>query len=159
MAIRISRRQPGGRRRCDGRRLHPLVLARVLALVTCFLLPMQMRAGAEDAHPHAMLQLILDARDGGLDHHESEPRHAADGHDHEEAGAETGAHEPDVPVAEVSHGVGAGLAILAVVVVLLEGIAAGREAVWPSFARWRGRRPTLEPPPPRWLPICIADHD
>src|SRR5688500_18244709 len=39
-----------------------LTAFRALSLILLFLLPMQMRAGADDPHPHAMLQLLFDAR-------------------------------------------------------------------------------------------------
>lgn len=130
-------------RRLDARRL--FALARVLGLVFLFLLPMQMRAGAADPHPHALLQLLLDARDGEIDHH------ADDGHAvHDETHAsDSGSPVPDVPTFGESNHAGGGMAMLAALVAVFLIPATGAVSFWPSISRWTGRLPALDPPPPR----------
>ena len=121
-----------------------LAVVRVTALALLFLLPMQMRAGAEDPHPHAMLQLLLDARDGRLDHHN-------DGHEaeHRESGTASATHEPDVPTVGVSNVVGGAIAMLAALVAMLWLPARRRVTDWPAMALLIGRLPAIDPPPPR----------
>ena len=47
-------------------------LVQALALIGLFMLPVQMRAGSDRPHPHALFQLLLDARDGRIEHHEGQ---------------------------------------------------------------------------------------
>jgi hypothetical protein len=110
---------------------------RALVLSALFLLPVQMRAGAEDAHPHAMLELLLDARDGVLDHHH-DPHREADHHE----GA------PDLPALGKAS-LGASLAILAVLVPGMALPSARLNRSWPDSVAVNGHPPALEPPPPR----------
>ena len=119
-------------------------VVRVTGLVLLFLLPMQMRAGAADPHPHAMLQLLIDARDGTLDHHEDD--HAAEPAGHESTG---GTHEPDLPKTEASNVAGGAMALLAALMVKLLTPAARRVTIWSSPGPCVGWLPGLDPPPPR----------
>jgi hypothetical protein len=119
--------------------------ARVTALALLFLLPMQMRAGADDPHAHAMLHLLLDARDGLVDHHEEDE----DAAEHDGHGSPTGAHEPDVPTLGASNVAGGAMAILATLVVMLLLPAARRVTDRAQSTLLAGRLPELEPPPPR----------
>lgn len=122
-----------------------LPLARVMGLVVLFLLPMQMRAGVDDPHPHALLQLILDARDGTIGHH-TDDGHKETGDSHARAG---GAHEPDVPVYGESNAAGGSMAVLAALTVFFLVPACASVRFWPPLTRWSGRIPALDPPPPR----------
>ncbi|MBA3451048.1 MAG: hypothetical protein H0T18_07545 [Chloroflexia bacterium] len=139
------------------RRLLPLV--RVLSLVFLLLLPMQMRAGADDPHPHALLQLLLDARDGAIDHHtgtghdelrdDHEPvRHsqepAADAH-----APANGVHEPDIPSFGDLTSAGGSMALLCAIVAFYTIPLPERARFWPAPARWKGWLPALDSPPPR----------
>jgi hypothetical protein len=122
-----------------------LTLIRVIVLVLVVLLPVQMRAGAADPHPHALLQLIIDARDGTVDHH------ADIGHDdayspHVNIG---GSHEHDGPTLGVSHPAGSGIAMLVALVAVFLVPAADVRLSWLWSSRWCGRTPALDPPPPR----------
>ena len=110
-----------------------------------FLLPMQMRAGASDPHPHAMLHLLLDARDGLLDHHD-DGAHAAEHARHQSA---SDAHEPDVPKTGASNVAGGAMALLAAIVVVFRVPAGRRVTAWPSPPLLLDRLPALDPPPPR----------
>jgi hypothetical protein len=130
------------------------ILLRALALVGLCLLPMQMRAGAGQPHPHALLHLLLDARDGSFDHHRDgessipqDQTHTADSAD------ETDHARPDLPTFGNSLHAGGGLAgLLVLLIALLLPPATNR--VWPPVATWRGRLPGLDPPPPRFSGIC-----
>jgi hypothetical protein len=126
---------------CRPARVGWLPLARVLLLLGLFLLPVQMRAGAADAHPHALLQLLLDARDGSIDHH-------------------GGVHPPTSPAApddaarrdapELAKSIAAGgVALLAAMVFSLDFPAPRTAQTEFRPGLWRGRAPELEPPPPR----------
>lgn len=122
-----------------------LAAARVLALALLFLLPMQMRAGADDPHAHAMLHLLLDARDGLVDHHD-EDEYAVE---HDGHGSPAGGHEPDVPHFGSSHVAGGATAMLAALVVMFLLPTGRRLADWAASPLLNGLLPVLEPPPPR----------
>jgi hypothetical protein len=124
-------------------------LVRILALIVILLLPVQMRAGAAGAHPHALLHLVLDARDGSFDHHHAEHDAAYDGADHGDASHTADEHAPDLPTAGESNRVGGGLAILAALVVLYAIPITRSSLRWPLPPRWQGIARALEPPPPR----------
>ena len=93
--------------------LHALSVFAVLALLT---LPVDLRAGLRDFHPHALLQIIDDEADGALDHD-----HAAidqgygvhDHHDHHAIEATPGEGvSPDLPrLSSAGAGVGVGLVV------------------------------------------------
>jgi hypothetical protein len=124
-------------------------LLRALALLGLLLLPIQMRAGAASPHPHALLHLLLEARDGAFDHHlGKEATAAATDHNVEHVEA-TGSPPPDIPAYATSITATGGLAVLAVVVTVLTLPAPRAGRTWPRHAWWRERRPALEPPPPR----------
>lgn len=121
--------------------------ASAFLLLAIALLPVQMRAGASEAHPHSLVQLILDAGDGEIDHHH--PEDGAAGHQHAPSRADECHAAPDVPTVEETGRAGSGLSILAVsVAVLLVPVSAGR-ALWPEPQARRGLRRALDPPPPR----------
>jgi hypothetical protein len=126
-----------------------LGIVRVLALLSLLLLPIQMRAGTQHPHPHALLQLVLDASDGSFDHHTLGEAAASPAHDHSGEIAAADGHQPDVPTHAPSVSALGGLAILAALVTSLLIPPRLAERNWMQPARWRGRFPTLEPPPPR----------
>jgi hypothetical protein len=113
-------------------------LLRALALLGLLLLPIQMRAGAQDPHPHALLHLLVDARDGAFDHHTLS-----------EAPGAAGAHHPDIPTVGQSISAAGGLAALAAVVAALIIPPPVADPIWPRSVHWRDRLRTVEPPPPR----------
>ena len=133
---------------------------RLLALFGLLLLPIQMRAGTDYVHPHALLHLLLDASDHVIDHHLDS---AAPGHQHGAQGSHargTQAASPDLPTFESIQMAAGGLTVsLATLVVLL--VIPGQERVWPRSERWRGRRVRPEPPPPRRRAPAKSDrfHD
>ena len=124
-------------------------LLRAVALLGLLLLPIQMRAGAASPHPHALLHLLLDARDGAFDHHTvGGTTAAATDHNVEHVDA-TGFPLPDIPAYATFITAAGGLAVLAVVLAVLAIPAPRARRTWPLLARWRERLPVLEPPPPR----------
>ena len=127
----------------SARRLLPLV--RMLGLVALLLLPMQMRAGTADPHPHALLQLLLDARDGAIDHHTGE-EHAGPDDTH---AATSGSHQPDLPTFNGVATASGSMALLVALVAMVVIPSLERNRFWPAPSRWPGRMPALEPPPPR----------
>ena len=124
-------------------------LLRALALLGLLLLPIQMRAGAQHPHPHALLHLLVDASDGILGHHLLGEAAASPSHGHSGAVTAAGAHQPDIPGLGTSVSAAGGLAILAALVtsLMIPPRLAMRTRLYP--APWRGRFPSLEPPPPR----------
>lgn len=110
---------------------------------------MQMRAGAGQPHPHALLHLLLDASDGSFDHHTLGEEPAGPTHDHAAAITASGEHQPDIPTLGTSVSALGGLAILAALVTSLVIPTPLAERIWLFPACWRGRFPALEPPPPR----------
>ena len=110
---------------------------------------MQMRAGTYDPHPHAILQLILDARDGAIDHHAHHVVVGDDVHGHAYESSATGSHEPDIATFGASSPAAAGMAILAAVVTIFTVPASVSQGTWPILASWTGCSPDLDPPPPR----------
>jgi hypothetical protein len=119
-------------------------LVRIAGLALLFLLPMQMRAGANDAHPHAMLHLLLDARDGVIDHHDGEPAAAHTGHEDSAT-----RRQPDVPATASSYVTSGAMAILAALLTLILLPAIRRATNWALAAPLVDWLPTLDPPPPR----------
>lgn len=125
------------------------LLPRTLLLLAVLLLPVQMRAGANDPHPHALLQLLLDASDGAIDHHADEP-HVADAHSgHEGDHAAPRAHDPDVPTFEEPASAASGGQMLATLVVLVIVPLPAYRQVWPAPSARAGRQLSPELPPPR----------
>lgn len=123
---------------------------RLLALLGLFLLPIQMRAGAEQVHPHALLHLLLDAQDHVLDHHRQvAPQAPAVGHgDHSDHAQRDESALPDLPTFESIQMAAGGLAVTLVALTLLI-FALAYERIWPRRERWSGRRVLPELPPPR----------
>lgn len=119
-------------------------LVRIAGLALLFLLPMQMRAGANDPHPHAMLHLLLDARDGTIDHHDGEPAAASAGHEDSAS-----SRQPDVPATESSYVTSGAMAILAALLTMILLPATRRATNWPLAAPLVDWLPKLDPPPPR----------
>jgi hypothetical protein len=130
----------------EATRMIPLL--RALALLGLLLLPIQMRAGAQHPHPHALLHLLVDASDGAFDHHTlglaSSPTH----HDSEAVGTAV-AHHPDIPTVGQSISAAGGLVALAAVVAALIIPPPVADPIWPRSVHWRDRLRTVEPPPPR----------
>jgi hypothetical protein len=124
-------------------------LLRTLALLGLLLLPIQMRAGAQHPHPHALLHLLVDASDGSLVHHTREEAAASPSHDHSGAVTVAGPHQPDIPTFGTSVSAAGGLTILAALVAALMIPPRLAERTWLYPVPWRGRLPALEPPPPR----------
>lgn len=124
-------------------------LVRGVALIGLFLLPIQMRAGAQAPHPHALLHLLLDASDGSFDHHTLDETASTVSHDHVGAVTAADSHEPDVPDVGTSVSAAGGLAILAAIVTALTIPPRLAERSWLHPAHRRSRFLALEPPPPR----------
>jgi hypothetical protein len=124
-----------------------LLIVRTVLLLTIALLPVQMRAGANEAHPHSILQLVLDVRDGAIDHHGASGESP---HEHEALQAAQGEclTDPDVPSVEETGRLG-GISMLSVPVLLMLIPAFSSEETRPMPYVRRGRVPELDPPPPR----------
>ena len=121
---------------------------RLLALLGLFLLPIQMRAGTEFVHPHALLHLLLDASDNVLDHHPATaPPKLAHG-DHGAHSPQNATVSPDLPTFD-SIQMAAGGLVVSLVTLVLFLFAAWQERVWPRREVWRSRRVLPELPPPR----------
>jgi hypothetical protein len=74
---------------------------RALALIGLLLLPIEIRAGTERPHPHALFQVLLDASDGKIDHHADDAStrtHHLDGEEHEALPNASESRQPDVPI-------------------------------------------------------------
>jgi hypothetical protein len=121
---------------------------RALALLGLLLLPIQMRAGAQLPHPHALLQLLVDMRDGSFDHH-TLGEEATPPHNHAGAAETAGAHQPDIPALGKSVSATGGLVVLAALVTALLIPPPPTARVWSHVTPWRCRCALLEPPPPR----------
>jgi hypothetical protein len=118
-------------------------LIHLLALVSLFLLPVQVRAGAVAPHPHALLQLMIDAADGKIDHH-------AGNRDQAPPAAHTSvSHQPDVPAFGNSTLTFSDFPALAAIVLVFAVTSSRTAPNWPPIACWRDWLPAIEPPPPR----------
>ena len=124
-------------------------LVHALALIGLCLLPMQMRAGTAHPHPHALLQLVLDARNGSFDHHALGDEPPATTHAHTETSNGTDRSHPDIPTFGDSMVAGGGLAMLIAILTTVVLAPPGAMRIWPRPLQWRGRLPALDPPPPR----------
>ncbi|MCA9877766.1 MAG: hypothetical protein KC442_08290 [Thermomicrobiales bacterium] len=129
---------------------HVASALRLLALLGLFLLPMQMRAGAEYVHPHALLHLLLDAEDHVLDHHQRDaPASPATGHgDHSDHARRAEPESPEIPTFDSIQMAAGGLAVTLATLSLLI-IVLAYERIWPRRERWTGRWVLPELPPPR----------
>jgi hypothetical protein len=125
-------------------------MLRVLALLGLFLLPMQMRAGTEHVHPHALLHLLMDAADSEIDHHANEEAQGHGQSDHSGHPLRREAASPDFPTFESIQMAAGGLAVTLVTIVFLL-MPSTRERVWPRREAWIGRRLRPELPPPRLM--------
>ena len=123
-------------------------LLHALALVGLCLLPMQMRAGAGQPHPHALLHLMLDARDGSFDHHRAAAPSTPAAHGHATAADGTNHARPDLPTVGESIYAGVGLAVLLVLLTALL-MSPTSDRIWATIAKWHGRLPVVIAPPPR----------
>ena len=124
-------------------------LPHALLLTALLLMPVQMRAGAGDPHPHALVQVLLDASDGEIDHHASKV-HAAGAHVvHAGETGESRPHHLDTPSFEKPSPAASGMPILAALVAVLIFPGPDERQAWPAPAPRRGLVPALEPPPPR----------
>jgi hypothetical protein len=122
---------------------------RALAVLGLLLLPIQLRAGAQHPHPHALLQLLVDMSDGSFDHHTLGEEAASPPYDHAGATETAGTHQPDIPALGKSVSATGGLAVLAALVAALLIPPPPTARIWPHATPWRCRCPLLEPPPPR----------
>jgi hypothetical protein len=127
-------------------------LLRALALLGLFLLPIQLRAGTEYVHPHALLHLLVDATDQEIDHHHTAASPAHGHGDHSDHAPRDAAVSPDLPTFESIQMAAGGLAVTLVTLVLLL-ITSMQERVWPRREAWSGRRVRPDLPPPR---LCGA---
>ena len=123
-------------------------LLRALALVGLCLLPMHMRAGADHPHPHALLHLVLDARDGSFDHHRRGEIATPPDHAHTAVVDGKDPSIPDLPTYGDSIYAGGGLAVLLVLLTVLL-LSPTMDRIRLPVASWRSRLPVLDPPPPR----------
>jgi hypothetical protein len=126
-----------------------LGFVRGLALLSLFLLPIQMRAGTQHPHPHALLHLLLDASDGSFGHHTLGEEAVSPTHEQSGKIAAARLHQPDIPSFGTSVSALGGLAILAAIVTALTIPPRLAERSWLHPAPWRSRFLALEPPPPR----------
>jgi hypothetical protein len=147
MPHRVRRRQCVAPRSSLAVPAWALSIARAILLLTIALLPVQMRAGASEIHPHSILQLVLDAQDGAIDHHGTT---GASPHAHETHVAARGEclADPDLPSVEETGRLG-GISILSVPVILLLVPVFSTERPWLMPSMRHGRQPELDPPPPR----------
>jgi hypothetical protein len=108
-----------------------------------------MKAGANEAHPHALLQLLIDASDGAIDHHHAD----GDGRHHAHAAAcdADGQGGPDLPSFGDLLGFSGDLPLADAALALLWLPVSRGQAIWPSPGDWRESIPLLEPPPPRQI--------
>jgi hypothetical protein len=117
------------------------------------MLPVELRAGTEYSHPHALFQLLLDASDDGvIDHHVAHGVNGPAGHQHDASGADF-TQRPDVPELGDFVQASGGLVVLLTLVAVLLLPPAGPVRLWPSPRRWRGRLLAPEPPPPRYASV------
>lgn len=123
---------------------------RALALLGLFLLPLQMRAGTTYVHPHSFLHLLLDGRDGVIDHHPQQATTVADHGpgDHGDHVRRDEQASPDRPTFESIQMATGGLAVTLVALVLFSFVAMW-ERIWPRREVWSGLRVLPELPPPR----------
>jgi hypothetical protein len=142
-------------RRARTERRPPTRLLLAVAALSLWTLPVDYRAGAATPHPHAFLQLWIDAAHGSLEHH-----HAAFPAPAEAAGeAERSSASPTISPPGLTGGArvydGAGgavsgrdllLATLTLTPAL--GTLRGRRAM-PDPLPGAGRNPQPEPPPPQ----------
>lgn len=91
-------------------KLHALSVVAVLSLLT---LPVDLRAGLRDPHPHALFQIIDDAADGAIDHDHDAVDQGYGVHEHHHTAASTDRADisPDLPrLSDDGSGAGDGLA-------------------------------------------------
>lgn len=131
-----------------------------MALLSMLLLPSVFRAGADFPHDHSLLQLLIDASDGVVDHH------------HVGAGAATtaatldwldpavsdaaagladavGEQSPDVGERQESAPATSGVHLMFSILALLPAIASVRRTLLEASRRLTGRAPRVLLPPPR----------
>ena len=122
---------------------------RMLALLGLFLLPIQMRAGTEYVHPHALIHLLMDAADHEIDHHYTAAPSSHGHGDHSNHAPRHDTASPDLPTFESIQMAAGGLAVPLVALTLLV-LTAIHERIWPRREDWRGRRVRPDFPPPRF---------
>jgi hypothetical protein len=134
-----------------GSRWWPAGLVWTLALLGLFLLPIDFRAGAEQAHAHALLHLWADASDGAIHHHGSvgdwlDPAvgsTASDAAVSSAATADVGDHEDSAPAA-------GGVSFLLGAMTALPALSPRSTEIFCSSRRLVGYVPRMASPPPKW---------
>jgi hypothetical protein len=131
-----------------------------MALLSMLLLPSVYRAGADFPHDHSLLQLLIDASDGVIDHHHAGTRDVAvtatldwfdPGVPDASAGFASGASEqlPDVGERQESAPATSGVHLMLSVLMLMPAIAGARRTLIEPSRRLTGRAPRVLLPPPR----------
>jgi hypothetical protein len=130
-----------------------------LAVLGLLMLPCDFRAGAEFAHPHSLLQLLIDAADGAIDHHHADDfdaihREAMDWLDPIVGVAHTTSHSdrqarPDIGDQQQSAPSISALPLLLAGITLLPPLAGAAMPVPAPVRRLAGRMPRVLVPPPR----------
>lgn len=121
-------------------------IAAIAVVCALALLPVQMKAGANEAHPHALLQLLIDASDGVMDHHaDGDRRHHSDA-----ATCDAAQRGPDLPSFGDLLSFGGDLPIADAAVALLWLPASRGQAIWKVPGVLHALVPPVDPPPPRF---------
>ena len=124
------------------------MLLHVLALAGLFMFPVEMRAGTERPHPHALLHLLVDASDGAIDHH-ALPNHPLPAIERENHETSPEKHPPDLPSTESSVTGGTGLVAIPALILQFLLMPGQVRRIWPHDRLRQGYLPPLETPPPQ----------
>jgi hypothetical protein len=108
-----------------------------------------MRAGAMEAHPHSLLQLLVDANDDGRIDHHAPMGQMAHAHGSLPARAPVCDVNPDIPSLEESGRAAGGVIALAAMNSATPAMINGSAAIWPSARDWLSWLNAPESPPPR----------
>ena len=149
----VRRLLPIANLRTPGRFLYGTVLLGLL------MLPVNYHGGAEVAHPHAIVQLLIDAAHGSTDHHRRWGHH--DGTSHQTLPAKP---RPETTVAsssldaprltEVTPAHERPLLVPALAVLGLFLLLTQAAPIWGVAVSLVGRRPRPDVPPPRVTASC-----
>lgn len=124
------------------------MLLHVLALAGLFMFPVEMRAGTERPHPHALLHLLVDASDGAIDHH-ALPNHPLPAIERENHETSPETLPPDLPSTESSVTGGTGLVAIPALILQFLLMPGQVRRIWPHDRLRQGYLPPLETPPPQ----------